>query len=484
MFIPLILEGMPNKVGYLQGSPGSSCVEGQPCVIIKLGRVEITTSSFAYLIIALSVFLQSLVYISVGAMADYGRNRKKLLIAATLIGSTAAILMLTVVGPSLYWYASILSLVIKVAYGPAVVFYNAYLPLIAKNCRLFDHQQDMEQKGISNENLTSEPEKSLSSSASAESGSIEGSQLRRRDNISSFISTRGLILGYLAAFVVMSLSAVYIYLGEQTFFNLEVCIAFCGLWWLVFSVFPFLKLKTRPGPELPTGTNYIAFSWRKVGNTLKKCRRLPITFWYLLCFFLFSDGYSTLGAVAVIFARTEMNIPYDKVIIAVLISPFSSVLGNVFFYLLQKWTQMSSKSVLVLILSVMGLIPTWGIMGLFTDKVGLRNQWELYFFASVFGFLVGALQSYSRVIFSELIPPGDESEFFSLYAVMDGCLLGPICQSLLLNVTGSSRFGLIVLVGMIWIPIPIILFIVDMRRGSRDAKTFHDDPIEQQDQNL
>ena len=35
------------------------------------------------------------------------------------------------------------------------------------------------------------------------------------------------------------------------------------------------------------------------------------------------------------------------------------------------------------------------------------------------GFILGAYQSFSRVLYSELMPPGHESEFFSLYEVTD-----------------------------------------------------------------
>jgi UMF1 family MFS transporter len=123
----------------------------------------------------------------------------------------------------------------------------------------------------------------------------------------------------------------------------------------------------------------------------------------------------------------------------------------------------------------MGLVPAYGVLGLFTDRIGLHHEWEIYLFAVYYGFLVGALQSYSRVIFSELIPPGDESEFFSLYAITDkgSSWLGPLLQSLLLNATGNSRYGLLVLIAMIWVPIPIVLGLVDVDRGVQDAKTFH-----------
>lgn len=182
-----------------------------------------------------------------------------------------------------------------------------------------------------------------------------------------------------------------------------------------------------------------------------------------------------MGAVAVIFARTEMNVPYDRLIIAVLISPFASIAGNYAFFQLQNITKISSKAVLVILLALMGLVPCWGIIGLFTNRFGLHQQWEIYVFASYYGFLVGALQSFSRVIFSELIPSGDESEFFSLYAITDkgSSWVGPLLQSLIADLSGRPRAGLFVLIVMIWAPIPILVWLVDMKRGTQDAKTFH-----------
>lgn len=470
LFIPLILEGMPQKVGYLKGAPGSPCVENRACVLFTLGAMEVLSTSFAYYIIAVSVLCQALVFISVGAMADYGGYRKRMLIVSTIVGSASAILMLTVVTPRLYWYAAILSIVMNMAFGTATVFYNAYLPLLANNYSSFEQEAAVGPDAVLAASDTAglavaDDEKSVQSSV----------RLAKLDNASSYISTRGFIIGYLAAIIVLAMCALFLFLAGNAFFNLQICVAFCGVWWLGFAVLPLVHLKRRPGPRLPAGTNYMTFSWRKVINTLGKCRRLPVTFWYLLCFFFFSDGYSTQGQVAVIFARTEMNVPYEKLIIAVLISPVASVAGNYFFYYLQRWARLSSKAILIIQLGLMGLIPVYGTMGIFTTKIGMHNQWEIYAFSTVYGFLIGSVQSYSRVIFSELIPPGDESEFFSLYAITDkgSSWLGPLVQSLMYNLTGNSRFGMVVLVLMIWAPIPVIVCLVDMSRGIRDAQAFH-----------
>lgn len=460
---------MPQKIGYRQGSsPRSACVEGAPCVVLRLGKIEVLSNSFALYVIAVSVLCQAIMFVSVGAMADYGSYRKKLLFISTVVGSISAILMLTVLRPSLFWYAALLSIVMNVAFGTATVFYNAYLPLLVKSYRASsaDVEVMVDECGPTKEDAKAEEIPSRGSN---------GSNLKKLDDISSYISTRGFIVGYLGAFLVLIISVLYLHLRQFSFYNLQMCVALCGVWWLAGSIYSFAKLKTRPGPYLPQGSSYLVYSWKKVGKTVKKCRQLPVTFWFLLCFFLFSDGYSTLGAVAVLFARTEMKMPYEKVIIAVLVSPFSSVLGNFFFFYLQKWTKMSSKSILLALLTLMGLVICYGLSGIFTSIIGLHHEWEMYLFACTYGFIVGALQSYSRVIYSELIPPGDEAEFFSLYAITDkgSSWLGPLLQSLAQDLTGNSRFGFFVLIVMVWAPIPVIVWLVDMPKGIRDAKAFH-----------
>ena len=52
-------------------------------------------------------------------------------------------------------------------------------------------------------------------------------------------------------------------------------------------------------------------------------------------------------------------------------------------------------------------------------------------------------QSFSRVLFAEMIPVGYESEFFSLYAVTDkgSAFLGPMVIAILSDYTNQPRFG-------------------------------------------
>ena len=65
-----------------------------------------------------------------GAIADYSHLRKRMMQIFATIGAIATILMFFVTG-DLWWLGGVLFIVANLAFGAAIVFYNAYLPDIA-----------------------------------------------------------------------------------------------------------------------------------------------------------------------------------------------------------------------------------------------------------------------------------------------------------------------------------------------------------------
>ena len=129
---------------------------------------------------------------------------------------------------------------------------------------------------------------------------------------------------------------------------------------------------------------------------------------------------------------------------------------------------------LISILCLMGCIPLYCSIGLFSSKIGLRREWEIYAITSVYGLIIGAAQSFSRVLFAELIPIGDESEFFSLYAITDkgSAFLGPMVIAILSDYFNEPRFGLIFLAALILVPIPLIYRNVNLTKGKQECIKF------------
>lgn len=86
------------------------------------------------------------------------------------------------------------------------------------------------------------------------------------------------------------------------------------------------------------------------------------------------------------------------------------------------------------------------------------------------GLLYGALQSYARACFAQLIPPGEEARFFALYSVTDksSSFIGPAVVGIIADITGSIRYGFIFIMVALVLSLPILAS-VNMQRGRLDA---------------
>lgn len=470
LLIPLLLQDLARRAGHLMGNPSQPCTNepGEICVLWKLGGWSVTPSAFAYYIIGLSVASQALVFISVGALADYGRLRKGMLALCTWLGSFSACAMFLVSGPSFVYLAAFLTVILNIFYGTASVFYNAYLPLLVQN-----HPKYLEAA-----TMRDPQESTVNDQPQTQTHRFFTAQQRKLhkvgEKLSSFISTMGIAAGYCAGILVILAVILYFQIFGTEGRSIQICIAACGIWWLFFSSLSFWYLKYRPGPPLPEGSNYFSFSWKKLGKTLQKCRRLPTTFSFLSCYFFYSDGYNTMGSAAILIARQSLNVGIAKLTICALIAPICALFGTIFFFFIQRTFKISSKKMLISILCMMGCIPIYCALGLISKRIGLRQEWEIYVITSVYGLIIGAAQSFSRVLFAELIPVGDESEFFSLYAVTDkgSAFLGPMVIAILSDYTNQPRFGLLFLAALILIPIPLIVRKVDMTKGKQECIKF------------
>lgn len=117
---------------------------------------------------------------------------------------------------------------------------------------------------------------------------------------------------------------------------------------------------------------------------------------------------------------------------------------------------------LILLISLMSLIPLYGL-------IGLTSKWELFICATLYGLLVGALQSFSRVLYSQLIPSNQETLFFSLFALTDkgSSWIGPLIIAIFAQY-GSVRIGFVFLAVLLLLSIPILHFVSE-EKGKQDA---------------
>jgi UMF1 family MFS transporter len=120
--------------------------------------------------------------------------------------------------------------------------------------------------------------------------------------------------------LVLLICAAFLFgVGSTSIYMMQLCVAFVGVWWISLTVVPALFwLHARPGPPLPKNENYFIFGWKKTFRTLSQCRKLKNLFMFLLSWFFYADGFSTIATVAILFAKSALNMTsLDIMIIAI-----------------------------------------------------------------------------------------------------------------------------------------------------------------------
>src|SRR5688572_5360402 len=212
--------------------------------------IPIAPDSFLPYCISFSVFLQVLFLPILGAIADYSHLRKRMMQIFATIGATLTIAMFFVVG-DLWWLGGVLFILANLAFGAAIVFYNAYLPDIASE--------------------------------------------DQRDRVSSF----GWAMGYLGGGILLALNlAFFIFsedLGVPTALAVRINLASAGIWWFGFAFLTWSRLRTeRAARTLPAGENYATIGFKQLRKTLSEVKSFPETLKFLLAYFLYNDGIQTV----------------------------------------------------------------------------------------------------------------------------------------------------------------------------------------------
>ncbi|KAK8803862.1 hypothetical protein WA158_001556 [Blastocystis sp. Blastoise] len=438
-----------NNTQYCSGTPSASyCLKTDGISTFPLratiGSLSVDPNSYFSISMTASKIVQLIFYICLGSMADYGSLRYSCLLFFTLFGSIVS-LLLPLMNSASWWLGGIITVVSTLCFGLSLVFYNSYLPVLSQSHpRVRDAMK--EDKEPINTKIQDE------------------------------MSGTGFIMGYISGVLILILCVPIVY-----FFSVSGYIWSCslsGLWWLLFSIPTFLYLKKRPGPDLPKGEHYITYNFKRYGSSLKKMILLPNALKMLLAWFLYSDCFNTIGSLAVQLANIYINWgSLNKsigLVILMIESPLAAGIGTWFFLLITRKNLIHAKKIIYicvignLIICIYASLMT--IPSLFPY---LNAYYYLFILCFIYGFFLGPVQSYSRSLFSTMIPAGHESEFFAIYEVTDkgSSWIGPLAISLCSTYLNNMLYAFYIEIIMIILSLIVLLF-VDTKKAKREVKLF------------
>lgn len=489
----------PTSVGpnpsLLSGAPGFEMLHAphtSQCIVYIFG-VEINTASFAMYTFSVSVLVQAILIISMSGAADHGTYRKPLLATFAFIGSVSTMLFLFLI-PELYLFGSgLLAIIANTCFGASFVLLNSFLPLLVRNhpslidSEAEDHPTSDHHANQAGEDIASPLLQSDSPNTRAsrtDSVQSHGSRLSEELKLSTQISSYGIGIGYIAAILLQIICILVVVKTHQTTFSLRLVLFLIGLWWFVFTIPAVLWLRSRSGPPLPLAQDgkqrqswidYLVYAWTSLGRTAMHTRRLKDILLFLAGWFLLSDAIATVSGTAVLFAKTQLDMQPAALGLINVIAMLAGVLGAFSWSHLSRLLDLRASQTIIACIVLFELIPIYALLGYVPainklGFLGLQKPWEMFPLGAIYGLVMGGLSSYCRSFFGELIPPGYEAAFYSLFAITDkgSSVVGPLVVAMITDRYGEIRPAFFFLAILIFLPLPIML-LVDVDRGKRDA---------------
>ncbi|WP_010529845.1 MFS transporter [Lentibacillus jeotgali] len=354
-----------------------------------------------------------------GAISDYSAAKKKFLRFFAYMGMIASIL-LAFVGEGEYIFASVLLIIGNIGFSGANVFYDAFLPDIAKD------EDEMDK-----------------------------------------LSASGFAFGYIGGGILLAINIVMI--TNYSLFGIpdattasQLSFASVGIWWFVFSIPLFKNIQEEKQAMLKRDKSYVVIGFSRVVNTFKEIRQFKHLLIFLIAFWMYNDGISTIIRMATIYGR-GIGIDSNSLIIALLITQFVGIP----FTFLFGWiaTKITAKRALYITLyAYVGIV----VLGYF-----MTSALHFYLLAVCVGMVQGGAQSLSRSIYGRMVPVNKQAEFFGFYGISSkfAAIFGPFLFGFIGQLTGSSRLGIVSLL-VFFIAGIILLRFVHIEKGVEQAKQY------------
>ena len=458
---------------------------------VSLFGIPVAPDSVIPFAIAFSVVFQAGFLPILGAIADYSHRRKQMLQLFALIGGATTTTMFFIT-PAIWWLGPLLFIIANLAFGSAIVFYNAYLPDIASE--------------------------------------------EERNRVSSY----GWAMGYLGGGILLALNlALYTLrgtLGVPDDLAVRINLASAGLWWLGFSTVTWNRLRSRYAARtMPPDENIFSIAFKQLSETMetpartiavlllspliifvwaplvapfvlqlltvrqwstdlailpvlvppmlgpvimliiflrRKARTLPETSKFLTSYLIYNDGIQTVIAVASTFAAAPLiagglELSQDILIPVILMIQFVAFGGALFWGKLATW--IGAKKAIIVSLVIWSIVVIYAYGGMKGDTRVI----EFIILGIFIAIVLGGSQAISRGLFAQMVPKSKEAEFFSIYEISERgtSWLGPMIFGLANQIFGNLRIAILALIFFFVLGL-ILLPFVDDKKAIEDVRKF------------
>jgi UMF1 family MFS transporter len=235
------------------------------------------------------------------------------------------------------------------------------------------------------------------------------------------ISAKGFAYGYVGSVILQVICFIVVMkyewfgISEKDGPTLGPRISFLlvGLWWIIFGYYSLVRLpKPLAAGDTPYQKNVFTEGYLELGKVWKQLKALPVIKKYLTAFFFYNMGVQTVMLAATLYGKSELEIPTENLIIAILLIQLVAIPGA---FAISK---LSSK--IGNIKALMVVVASWVLLCIAAYFAPKGNVVVFYALGTGIGFVMGGIQSLSRSTYSKLMPQtNDTASFFSFYDVTE-----------------------------------------------------------------
>jgi UMF1 family MFS transporter len=271
------------------------------------------------------------------------------------------------------------------------------------------------------------------------------------------ISGLGWGLGYFGGLVCLILTLCFLIPKVDDALLLELGVKkalwLVGAWFILFSFPLFIFYQEKKGQSI--SLSVVKSGLIQLKETIRSIREYKTLTGFLLAYFFYSDGITTLLNFGGIYAATVLGFSFSQVMAFAIAINLIAGLGAVLLGLVDDKIGPSKLIIFSLIVVTISSICV----------LAFQKALAFWIFGLIVGVFIGPLQSASRSMFAQIAPQEKITEMFGLYALTGkvSTFFGPLIISLIAYFFESKTLGMYVVVVMFTVGLLLMLKYFDFR---------------------
>ncbi|KAI5476338.1 hypothetical protein MNV49_007851 [Pseudohyphozyma bogoriensis] len=454
-FGPTQFQNILTLSAHNYDQPGVACDYSVACVLPFAGVAQRTVTSAVLVTNGISFAIQCVIFLLIGSYADFGTWRPKILYIFTLLAIVDSFAWMGVTKPGQWVAATVLYVLGNIGYQGSLTFWTAAFPQLARD---LPEMQDSADEVLAGTKTVQEHE------------ALDSFNRNRLSNVSFIVCSVGEIFVLLILIGVLYGAHANGTTAQNTYALSVVC-AYSAAVWIVCALPWFIYEKRRMGKPLPPGTSPMVAGFKTLWLAVRAVWQLRDTMIYLFLYFVASDCLNT--TVTLVSTLQYATVTFDSITLNYLLI-VGIAAGAGIFWLIQRHWKLSTKTMFTAVLVGLFFMILWGVIGIYTTKIGYHNKWEFWVYQTYYGLFVCPWYSYSQTMISEFIPPGREYLFFALFGVIGktSAFIGPFVTSAITDINNNNSEGFWFLLGMCILSL-LLLPLLNLERSRRDCAKFN-----------